>query len=109
MHGYFNIPPGEQGFPGKSVCYKRALARPSPRGSFPQWESGTLSFTETQASHMKHRQHGKFYGYFALAYHSAPCESFSTEALGDHFASFHTPSTWKKPNKIRLFQVIVLN
>lgn len=68
-----------------------------------------LGSTETQASHVEHRQPEKFYGYFALTYHNKPYESYSIEALGDHFASFHTPSTWKKPNKIHLFQVIVLN
>lgn len=65
--------------------------------------------TEHQASHVEHRQPEKFHGYFGLAYHNEPYESYSTEALGDHFASLHAPSTWKKPNKIRLFQVIVLN
>lgn len=68
-----------------------------------------LGATETQASHMELRQPEKFYGYFALTYHNEPYESYSIEALGDHFASFNTPSTWKKPNKILLFQVIVLN
>lgn len=68
-----------------------------------------LGSTETQASHVEHRQPEKFYGYFGLTYHNKPYESYSIEALGDHFASFHTPSTWKKPNKIHLFQVIVLN
>lgn len=68
-----------------------------------------LGSTETQASHVEHGQPEKFYGYFALTYHNKPYESYSIEALGDHFASFHTPSTWKKPNKIHLFQVIVLN
>lgn len=65
--------------------------------------------TEPQASHAERRQPDKFYGYFGLTYHNEPYESYSIEALGNHFASLHTLSTWKKPNKIRLFQVIVLN
>lgn len=66
-------------------------------------------FTEPQASHVERRQPDKFYGYFGLTYHNEPYESYSIEALEDHFASLHTLSTWKKPNKIRLFQVMVLN
>lgn len=66
-------------------------------------------FTEPQASHVERTQPDKFYGYFGLTYHNEPYESYSIEALGDHFASLHTLSTWKKPNKIRLFQVMVLN
>lgn len=68
-----------------------------------------LDSTETKMSHVEHRQPEKFYGCFALTYHNKPCESYSIEALGDNFASFHIPSTWKRPNKICLFQVIVLN
>lgn len=68
-----------------------------------------LDSTETQISHVESRQPEKFYGYCALTYHNEPYESYSIEALGDNFASFHILSTWKKPNKIRLFQVIVLN
>lgn len=68
-----------------------------------------LDSTETQISHVECRQPEKFYGYFALTYHNEPYESYSIEALGDNFARFHIPSTWKKPNKIHLSQVVVLN
>lgn len=58
---------------------------------------------------MEHRQLEKFHGHFGLTYHNEPYEFYSIEAVGDHFASLHVLSTWKKPNKIRLFRVIVLN